>query len=266
MRYGAMNFPVKSVLREIETFAALGFDYLELAMDPPQAHYTVIREQKKDICKALKAHSLGLVCHLPTFVYTADLTESIRSASLNEMTKSLETAAVLQASKVVVHPGYIGGLAVFTMDIAREIVFESLAKIIEKANRLGLCLCLENMFPGYRSFVEPEEFKDIFGQYPGLMLTLDIGHAGIDSRGGNRIFNFIKLFGRRIGHVHISDNLGHGDDHLPVGEGTIPFSKVIKALQKADYNDTMTLEVFAEQRGLLKKSRDRIAAMAAFTK
>jgi sugar phosphate isomerase/epimerase len=166
----------------------------------------------------------------------------------------------------VVHPGYIGGLAVFEMDCARKRVIDSLSEIIEKANQFGLNLCLENMFPAYRSFVEPEEFKDIFGQYPDLMLTLDIGHAGIDSRGGRRIFDFIKFFGHRIGHVHISDNLGHGDDHLPVGEGSIPFSKVIKALQKTDYNDTMTLEVFAEQRGLLKKSRDRIAAMAAFTK
>ena len=262
MRYGAMNFPVKPVLREIEIFAALGFDYLELAMDPPQAHYTVVREREKDIGEALRAHSMGLVCHLPTFVYTADLTESIRRASLNEMFKSLETAAMLQASKVVVHPGYIGGLAVFEMDGARKRVINSLSEIIGKADQLGLNLCLENMFPAYRSFVEPEEFKGIFGQYPDLMLTLDIGHAAIDSPSGHRIFDFIKFFGHRIGHVHISDNLGHGDDHLPVGEGAIPFPKVIKALQKEGYNDTMTFEIFAEQRDLLKKSRDRIAAMS----
>ncbi len=102
------------------------------------------------------------------------------------------------------------------------------------------------MFPAYRSFVEPEEFKDIFGQYPDLMLTLDIGHAGIDSPSGRRIFEFIKLFGHRIGHVHISDTLGHGDDHFPVEEGSIPFPKVIKAFQKAGYNDTVILAVFAK--------------------
>jgi hypothetical protein len=39
MRFGAMNFPVVPVLDEIETFARLGFDYLELAMDPPMAHH-----------------------------------------------------------------------------------------------------------------------------------------------------------------------------------------------------------------------------------
>ena len=38
MRFGAMNFPVSPILQEIEAFAALGFDFLELAMDPPAAH------------------------------------------------------------------------------------------------------------------------------------------------------------------------------------------------------------------------------------
>jgi hypothetical protein len=40
MQFGAMNFPVTPVLDEIETFARLGFDYLELAMDPPMAHHS----------------------------------------------------------------------------------------------------------------------------------------------------------------------------------------------------------------------------------
>ncbi|MGO9738823.1 MAG: hypothetical protein ACLPVO_15530 [Desulfomonilaceae bacterium] len=32
MRYGAMNFPVRPVLQELKEIAALGFDYVELAM------------------------------------------------------------------------------------------------------------------------------------------------------------------------------------------------------------------------------------------
>ena len=32
MRYGAMNFPVRPVLQELKEIAALGFDYVELAI------------------------------------------------------------------------------------------------------------------------------------------------------------------------------------------------------------------------------------------
>ena len=42
MQFGTMNFSVKPVLDEIETFARLGFDYLELAMDPPMAHHSTL--------------------------------------------------------------------------------------------------------------------------------------------------------------------------------------------------------------------------------
>ena len=37
MLYGGMNFPIKPVLEEVEAMAKLGFDYLELAMDPDKA-------------------------------------------------------------------------------------------------------------------------------------------------------------------------------------------------------------------------------------
>jgi len=43
MKYGAMNFPVKPVLEEIQRISDLGFDYVELALDPPCAHWEIIR-------------------------------------------------------------------------------------------------------------------------------------------------------------------------------------------------------------------------------
>ena len=36
MLYGAMNYPVWPVLQEMEAISELGFDYVELAMDPPE--------------------------------------------------------------------------------------------------------------------------------------------------------------------------------------------------------------------------------------
>jgi len=52
---------------------------------------------------------MELVCHLPTFLSTADLTQSIRDASLHEILRSLETASELEAEKVVLHPSHIVG-------------------------------------------------------------------------------------------------------------------------------------------------------------
>ena len=258
MQYGAMNFPIKPVVEELEDIAAMGFDYLELAMDPPQAHYTILRRQMNPIIKALNSHSMHVICHLPTFVSTADLTDSIREASLQEMLNSLEVAAALGAQKVVLHPGHIGGLGVFIKESAMALANKSLESIIGRSQEVGLSVCLENMFPKCRAFVEPGDFEDILQRFPDLKLTLDTGHANI---GGRRALDFIEKFGSRIGHLHISDNLGARDDHLAVGSGVIDFLKIIGALKKLGYDDTATLEIFSEDRLELKKSRDRFDEM-----
>jgi len=263
MQYGAMNFPIKPVAGELEDIAAMGFDYLELTMDPPQAHYTTIRQQMNSILKALNSHSMSVICHLPTFVSTADLTDSIREASLQEMLNSLEVAAGLGAQKVVLHPGHIGGLGIYVKETAMALANESLASIIGRAQELGLCICLENMFPKCRAYVEPGDFEDILHRFPDLMLTLDTGHANIGDRSRRRTLDFIEKFGPRIGHLHISDNLGERDDHLAVGSGVIDFLQIMRALKQGGYDDTATLEIFSDDRRELKKSRDRFEEMLA---
>jgi len=261
MLYGAMNFPVRPVLKELETFSELGFDYLELTMDAPMAHYKIIRQQKKRLLKALHRHNMKLLCHLPTFVYTADLTHSIRKASLKEVLKSLEVAAELGCLKAVLHPSYIMGLGIFVLDQAREYALKSLDAVTEKADQLGLFLCIENLFPKIHSLAEPDDFSEIFEKFPTLKLTLDTGHAHIGDIDGKRAVNFIKRFPDRIGHIHASDNLGETDNHLPVGAGTVNFYEIIEALKNIGYDDTITLEVFSKDRDYLKISRDKLAAM-----
>ena len=256
MQYGAMNFPIKSVSDELAEIGTLGFDYLELTMDPPRAHYTTLRQQMQTIVNDLHSHGMFIICHLPTFVSTADLTDSIRQASLQEMLHSLEVAVELGARKVVLHPGHIGGLGVYVIETALEHANNSLAAIIEHAQKLGLCVCLENMFPRCRAFVEPEDFIDILQRFPDLKLTLDTGHANIGAKDGRRILQFIEKFGHRIGHLHISDNMGQRDDHIPLGRGDIDFKKIARAIKRSGYDDTATLEIFSEDRQALKQSRE----------
>jgi sugar phosphate isomerase/epimerase len=263
MLYGAMNFPIRPILEELEVISGLGFDYLELAMDPPQAHYREIHRHKEELLRALDHSNMGLVCHLPTFVSTADLTDRLRETSLNEVLESLDVAAELRPLKVVLHPSTMRGLSVFVMDQAQRYALKSLEAIMEKSDHLGLCLCIENMFPRSHSLVDPEDFDEIFERFPTLNMTLDIGHAHIEAKGSMKTLNFIERFPDRIAHIHANDNLGKDDDHLPVGTGTIDFPEIVKALTGIGYDETVTLEVFSRDRDYLRISRDKLAAMVA---
>lgn len=261
MLYGAMNFPVRPVLEELEVIAKLGFDFLELSMDPPQAHHSIIAGERSTILEVLKRHNMQVICHLPTFLYTADLTESVRAASVNEILESLKVAADLHPLKTVLHPSYVTGLGSLVADRVRQYAAESLSVIVEQAEKLGLSLCLENMFPRAKSLVEPEEFVEIFASFPTLKMTLDTGHANIGGKGCKRTLEFIQRFPDRIDHIHASDNFGREDNHLPIGAGTVEFHRIIKGLRGIGYNDTVTFEVFARDKEYLTISRDKFAAM-----
>jgi sugar phosphate isomerase/epimerase len=261
MRYGAMNSPLRPLLPEIDAIAELGFDFLELAMDPPRAHYSSVRRQQAAIRNALNRHSLGLICHLPTFVYTADLTESIREASVKEMLGSLETAAELGPDKIVLHPSIITGLGALVMETSMGYAYQCLETLVARADQLGLGICLENMFPKLQPFCEADIFEEVFARFPALKLTLDTGHAHIGSPNEKRILEFIRRLGARIGHLHISDNLGKRDDHLPIGAGTINFRNILPALKQTGYDDTVTLEIFTDDRNDLKTSKEKFSEL-----
>ena len=120
MRFGAMNFPIRSVVDEIHALGSLGFDYLELAMDPPEAHYRLLMSQRDALQAVLDRYGMGLICHLPTFIHTADLTASIRDASREELLNSLAAARDLGAQKVVLHPSFVGGMGRSAPDLPRS--------------------------------------------------------------------------------------------------------------------------------------------------
>jgi sugar phosphate isomerase/epimerase len=261
MQFGAMNFPVLPVLDEIKAFAGMGFDYLELAMDPPMAHHSILARQHKDIVMALRDNGLGLVCHLPTFVTTADLTESLRRASLGEMHHSMEVAAALGAAKVVLHPSMVVGMGPLVLATVKEYAFDFLSQMVTAADALGVVVCLENMFPRNLLGVEADDFTEIFRVFPNLKMTLDTGHANIDDRRGLRLSTLVQRFATRIGHLHCSDNQGQRDDHLAIGSGTVNFRKLVGDLKAIGYDDTLTLEVFEKDRNLLVASRERLRHM-----
>lgn len=263
MKYGAMNFPVIPVLDEIDVIAALDFDYIELAMDPPMAHHSILRSNKEQIKNTLEDYGMGLVCHLPTFLSTADLTESIRKASVAEMLRSLDLAADLGAMKVVLHPSSVTGMGGFVIEEVKRYSYDFLRVMTSAAKSAGLVICIENMFPRNILGVEPEDFVDMFATFPSLLLTLDTGHANIDDLRGKRLALLTERFGSRIGHLHFSDNRGVRDEHRAIGKGNINFKKLIRKLKAQGYDDTLTLEVFDNDRRKLVASRRRVENLFA---
>jgi sugar phosphate isomerase/epimerase len=252
-----MNFPIKPLVEEIEELGHLGFDFVEISMDPPEAVPEKVRKLRTEIAKLGQQYGMGMIAHMPTFVSIADLSRGIRRASVVETMAALETASTLRMEKVVLHPARVTGLGKLAQSKVRQYGRSSLREILEKAETLNIPVCLENMFSQAGSFTTPREFKTIFREFPNLSMTLDIGHAFLVG-GLNNILEFIRIFGNRIGHIHANDNFGKEDNHLPVGAGFIDFRQVLKELKSTGYDGTMTVEVFSRDRDYLSMSRDKL--------
>ena len=85
-----------------------------------------------------------------------------------------------------------------------------------------------------------------------IKATFDIGHANIWRKyfGGSEK-EFKQWLGKEvkeltddgiIGHVHVSDNFGYNDEHLPPGAGNAPIKEFMTHLEKSDYKGAVIIE------------------------
>ena len=85
------------------------------------------------------------------------------------------------------------------------------------------------------TFEDMREIRDRVGQ--ALQFTLDVGHARLQE--GAR--KGVDLLGNNIRHIHLTDNFGKTDDHLPLGDGNYDYSEFAGFL--GDFPHVITLEV-----------------------
>ena len=123
-------------------------------------------------------------------------------------------------------------------------VFERLARIAEQH---GLVFTVEN---GSDVGMHLEHVARIVKAVnrASLGITFDTGHANFldATRAYGSHARFIREEAARITNLHIHDNVGKTDDHLPMGQGNIDFHAVVSALIESNYRGAFTLEYHPE--------------------
>ena len=67
-------------------------------------------------------------------------------------------------------------------------------------------------------------------------ITFDVGHLNIGKKKGFKDEDLRKeaeQIARHVKHVHLTDNFGYSDSHLPPGMGNVPIKKHLEELEKA---------------------------------
>lgn len=132
-------------------------------------------------------------------------------------------AAQFNISHLILHHGYVPGTSEIGNWIRRCTRFWR-----EFLNTLPdtLVMHLENMLER-----EPAFLADVITAIdrPNINICLDIGHVHCHS--AIPLLTWIESLGPHIGYVHLHDNHGETDEHLGLGQGTIPLDEMCQALQ-----------------------------------
>ena len=168
----------------------------------------------------------------------------IREWILKRIRASIRFGSELDAACVVVHPGWTTATDRFMKGRAWDLNLRSLNWLLRYAEEYGVDLLIENV-PDSMSYllVSVEDFELFYEEMPyEIGMVLDVAHANLRGEVGE----FMRRFGDRIRHVHVSDNDGESDQHLPIGDGGIDWSRVMDRLRGGGFSGWVVVEAYSE--------------------
>jgi sugar phosphate isomerase/epimerase len=257
-KFGMLTNPSINIIKEINTVIGFGFDYVEIGIEEPEGKPEKLNKKINEIKSLLQKNNKFATGHFAWWAELGTTNETVRKSWLVECKKAIEFCSKLEIKKLTVHSHARG---IFLSDkrlkkIILDNYIKSLKELVSYGRRFNVNIMLENAVEK-REITSLDDFRYIVNRVPGLKVHIDIGHAFIWG-GMKNTEKFITVFGNKIEHVHLHDNHGKFDEHLPIGKGKINWRRVVSVLRKINYEKTITLEIFSENRENVVKSREKI--------
>ena len=254
----------------LEQIAGAGFQGIEIFCTRSHFEYSM-KPEIRAMTDALEAHKLQLVSlHGPTSRDVSATRESgmplsicevervRRIEAMDELKRVIDVADDLPYARLILHMGS----ARETADPRkRDAAFSTLEHLILHAHHAGVTICIENTTsemgdPSYlRTFVDETRLT-------GLRFNFDIGHAYLsDFQEDERIDKSFAPLHDLVSSVHLHDNHGEKDEHLPPYDGTIDWPAAIKVLKSAPQGSVpLVLELKEKTGPEAPTAREQLAA------
>jgi sugar phosphate isomerase/epimerase len=234
MLLGFMNNPRNDALAEVRWAAAHGFECLDLTIEHPAAGPAQI--DPAAIRGVLDEAGMTVMGHTAWYLPFQSPIERVRRAAVEEVAVQLPLFAAVGARVVNVHIGRAA--TILGPEATVELNGRSFAELAELAAPYGIRIMAEH--PPDRE-VPLETIQAILDADARLGFHLDVGHAYVARLD---LAQVLATLGERLCHVHLSDNRGDADDHMPIGAGRIDWPEALGLLKASGYDGTITLEVF----------------------
>lgn len=231
MILGVADHPsFKTTLEEFLNFASdVEVEVIEVRLDKIELLSTLYSpsSRKDRIKKLLDCYDFKYFVHAPCIgVNLASLNPSLRRASEKTVVKAVKFAYEIDAELLVTHVGRL------SRDYPPEFIEKSMDNAIGSLKRINT---LSENFRVTFTIENDHKAKDhvLAGdiwqithliEKVGCKLTFDVGHANTFGKPEE----FACSLKNHIVNIHLHDNNGQEDSHLPLGKGKINFKEIIE--------------------------------------
>lgn len=207
----------------------------EVCIDSDQLRYFE-RDACRRVANAFRFKGLPATFHAPFLRIDPGSTDKpSRDYALSILLRTVRVAAYFSPLALVCHAGPLyapnDGLAAWAGR-----AMEVFGPVAEACAEMGCVLTLENILHS-----EPDQLLPYFEQLPQARWCFDVGHmhafSGVDAS------RWVDVLGPYLGHLHLHDNFGQGDQHLPVGHGSVDYRALMNRLGAHSEPVAATVEV-----------------------
>jgi sugar phosphate isomerase/epimerase len=166
----------------------------------------------------------------------------IREVTLDRLRRVFELIPLFRPRSIVCHPSFDEKyyISVEKQWLAHSLdTWRCLGEYVQETETI---IALENVYER-----GPWQLRPLFDGLDSsrVRFCFDTGHANAFGRASYG--EWIEMLGDRLGEIHLHDNDGTTDQHLPVGEGNFPFRELLALVRRKNLRPILTVESHSEE-------------------
>lgn len=236
-----VHVPYRILLERLDEIVSRGINP-EVYIDGAELE-GALEKDLKNIAGAFGSAGLSITLHGPyDGLNPGSLDEATRLLTVERYRHAFRAAAILKPKNIVLHPGYSEKKYKGDINAWLAQSLKTWPEFVKEAQRLNVTIAAENVFDR-----EPAALKTLVETIDSqfFRVCLDTGH--INAFAGADMEEWLRALGPNVAEVHLHDNFGSADEHLPLGEGSIDFKRFFALLKTYAKDPVYTIEPHGEE-------------------
>ncbi len=211
-------------------------------------NHTALDETKKEdfIAVAYRLRDAGrrITFHAPFLdLRPGGLDPGIRQVTKDRLSQVFDLVPYFQPGRVVCHPSFDAKYYTGAEQMWLDNSLDTWRHFARLAQEMDTVISLENVYEK-----DPHQLYLLLSALdsPRVRFCLDTGHFNVFAR--TTLTEWLDRLGGYLGQLHLHDNDGSLDQHLPIGEGNFPFAALMSSLAARKCTPVITLEAHSKER------------------